>query len=84
MRNSPEILADLKRLGFDFRTNRKTKHYKNSLEIYYDGQWYFIGDRNDNLIIWGIVRTKLRDIGYTKSELIFARQVIIANSGKSA
>lgn len=81
MRNSPEILADLKRLGFDFRIKGKTKHYKNSLEIYYDGQWYFTGDKDDNMTIWAIVRSKLSDIGYTGKELIMARQVIIANAG---
>ena len=74
MNNSVAIVSDLDRLGFSFRITGKRL---NSIEVMHDNRIFRCYDRNENRLIWAIIRSSLRDIGYTETDLQAVRGAIL-------
>lgn len=71
---SNEIMRDLHDLGFKFRTVDD----KSRVEILYRDRWWRLYNRQDRMMIMAIVRTELRDLGYTESDVRAATDVVRA------
>ncbi len=75
MKKPQDVIKDLLSAGFDFRP---TKHKNNAVEILYDDRWWRLYVREERMLIMAIVRTDLRDIGYSEVDLRMVRDTITA------
>ena len=74
--DSKSIVSDLQKLGFEWKVIRSFKS-NSILEISYQNRTFQVSNKERH-IIWSVVRTRLRDLGYTELQAGKARQIMTA------
>jgi len=75
--NSRNMVSDLQELGFEWKVI-KSSIFSSILEITYRGETFQVSNKERH-IIWSVIRTKLRNLGYSDSDVKLARQIMTAN-----
>lgn len=81
MKTSTEIITDLTKMGFKFRSTKPKTRY---LEIFHENRWYEMADRNEKRLITAVMRSKLREIGYDSADLRGMMDAILAYTAQKS
>ena len=72
--DSKNIVSDLQKLGFEWKVT-KSFMFSSVLEITYQGETFQVSNKKRHPI-WSVIRTKMRDLGYSESDVKSIRQIM--------